>query len=36
MRKEIKKYVRKCQICQQERTFRETEMKHEIEKNLEI
>ena len=36
MRKDVKEYVKECQTCQQERTFRETEMEHEIEKSLKV
>ena len=36
MRKEIEEYVRECRICQQKRTFKETRMEHEIERNLEV
>ena len=36
MKKEIDKYVRECQICQQERTFKKTGMEHEIERSLEV
>ena len=36
MRKKIDRYVQECQICQQERTFRKTGMKHEIERSPEV
>ena len=36
MRKEVEKYVQECHICQQERTFKETEMKHKIERSPEV
>ena len=36
MRKDVKKYVKECQICQQERTFRGTDMEHEIERSPKV
>ena len=36
MRKNVKEYVKECQICQQERTFRGTGMEHEIERSPEV
>ena len=32
----MKKYVQECQTCQQERTFKETDIKHEIKRSPEV
>ena len=36
MRKDVEEYVKECQVCQQERTFRGTDMEHEIGRSLEV
>ena len=36
MRKEVEKYVRECQVCQQERAFKKTGMEYEIERSPEV
>ena len=36
IRKEVKEYVKECQICQQERTFKKTEIEYEIKRSPEV
>ena len=36
MRKDVERYVKECQVCQQERTFKRTDMKYEIERSSEV
>ena len=36
MKKEIDKYVRECQVCQQKRTIKKMKIEHEIKRNLKV
>ena len=36
MRKDVKEYIKECQICQQERTFRGTDIKYKIRRSPEV